>query len=70
MGVMIVTVVIVAVLTLIGTIIWWAMMNAWETKDRAARGRHVTDRAGPPRVSKREPGQRPDDGDGPVVVKL
>lgn len=61
MGVMIVATVIVAILTLIGTVVWWAMMNDWEAKDRRARGRHVTDR----------PGRDDDDkGDGPRVVKL
>jgi hypothetical protein len=62
MGVMIGTTVVVAILTLIGTVIWWAMMNDWEAKDRRARGRHVTDR------DRARP--RDDDDDGPVVMKL
>tara|TARA_E500000318_G_scaffold52839_1_gene49233 strand:- start:192 stop:404 length:213 start_codon:yes stop_codon:yes gene_type:complete len=70
MGVMIVSVVIVAVLTLIGTVIWWAMMNAWESKDRAARGRHVTDRDPPTGGPQPRSRDQRDDGDGPVVVKL
>ena len=66
---MIVTVLVVAVLTLIGTVIWWAMMNDWEAKDRRARGHHVTDRSdgiggGAP------DGDDQDRGDGPVVMKL
>jgi hypothetical protein len=66
MGVMIVTVVVVAVLTLIGTVVWWAMMNDWEAKDRAARGRHVTERRGGDATND----GHDDDPDGPVVVKL
>jgi hypothetical protein len=66
MGVMIVTVVVVAVLTLIGTVVWWAMMNDWEAKDRAARGRHVTERRGGDATTDKQD----DDSDGPVVVKL
>ena len=62
MGVMIVTTIVVAILTLVGTVVWWAMMNSWVEKDRRARGRHVN-----------EPGSaRPDTGadDGPTVMKL
>ena len=65
MGVMIGTTVVVAILTLIGTAIWWAMMNDWEAKDRKARGRHVNDRP----AHGDAPG-RDDDGDGPIVMKL
>tara|TARA_Y100001933_G_scaffold206710_1_gene209654 strand:- start:168 stop:386 length:219 start_codon:yes stop_codon:yes gene_type:complete len=72
MGVMIGTTIVVAILTLIGTVIWWAMMNDWEAKDRRARGRHITDHD-------RQPAARPggvptdqdrDDGEGPRIVKL
>ena len=68
---MIVSVVVVAVLTLIGTVIWWAMMNDWEAKDRAARGRHVTERPGGEPIDPHSSGtDDPDDHDGQVVVKL
>lgn len=72
MGVMIVTTLVVAVLTLIGTVVWWAMMNAWVEKDRRSRGRHLTD-APPSRADDRERGGAAGDaeaGDGPVVMKL
>ena len=59
---MIVTTVVVAVLTLFGTVIWWAMMNAWVEKDKRARGRHVNE---PGRTG----GSR-DGDDGPTVMKL
>ena len=70
MGVMIVTTVVVAILTLIGTVVWWAMMNDWEAKDRAARGHHVTDRGRHPATRTATRTRSGDDDDGPVVMKL
>ncbi len=65
MGVMIGTTVVVAILTLIGTVIWWAMMNDWVAKDRRARGRHVTDRDHGTHARGND-----DDDEGPRVVRL
>lgn len=47
---MIVATVVVMLLTAVGTLIWWAMMNDWIEKDRRSRGRHHGEgRTGSPR---------------------
>lgn len=66
MGVMIVTTVVVAFLTLIGTVVWWMMMNSWVEKDRRGRGRHINESGSPQRGAAE---QKADNGDGPIVMR-
>jgi hypothetical protein len=61
MAVMIVSVLVVTVIFVIGTFIWWAMMNDWIKKDRERRGRHYGERGSPDR---RAPGAK----DAPRVI--
>ena len=76
MGVMIVTTIVVAILTLIGTAVWWMMMNSWVEKDRRGRGRHFNDPGGRSGAAHPDAGHRRADGggeseigDGPIVMR-
>jgi len=59
MAVMIVSVLVVTVVFLIATVIWWAMRNDWIRKDRQRRGRHYGERPGP-RHTTQHPAPRDD----------
>ena len=65
MGAVIVITLLVAVFTVIGTGVWWLMMNSWVEKDRRSRGRHH----GESRASGMRP-KNSGNGDEPRIMRL